>query len=49
MTDAELSEIARAVTTRLKQVSDAVKGAAIFKRTISNLASLVQSVAELRG
>lgn len=49
MTDAELCEIARAVTTRLKQVSDAVKGAAIIKRTVSNLASLVQGVTELRG
>ena len=45
--------LGKAVFKTLKQVPDgipeAAKGAAIIKRTLSNLASLVQGIAELRG
>ena len=49
----DILELGKALFKALKQVPDdvpdAVKGAAIIKRTLSNLASLVQGVAELRG
>ena len=49
----DILELGKAVFKTLKQVPDGVpeaaKGAAIIKRTLSNLASLVQGIAELRG
>lgn len=49
----DLLTLGKAVFKQLKQVPDdvpdAAKGAASIKRTLSNLASVVQGVAELRG
>ena len=49
----DILELGKAVFKALKQlpddVPDAAKGAAIIKRTLNNLATVVQGVAELRG